>query len=100
MYNTRRRGRLQFQEYLSWMGKYSLADILGHGGVNQSPHITKKSTRTGGTIVIKPLTAVIIVEFGGGGGRSDLGQVRGDFQVSEAEAKAVDAEILITRQAS
>ena len=43
-----------------------MADILGHGRVNQSPHTTKKFTRPDGTIVIKPLTYVIIVEAGGG----------------------------------
>ena len=77
MYNTQRRGWIHFQEYLRRMGKYSLANILGHGGANQSPHITETVTRPGGTIIIRPLTAVLIVVNGGGDGCSGQGHDRG-----------------------
>ena len=100
MCDTQRKGRLHRQEYLSQMGKYSLADILGHGGVNQSPHITNKFTRTGGTIIIRPLTEVLIVAAGGGAVTVVKGKVEGVVQVVESEAKTVDAEILMTCRAS
>ena len=82
------------------MGKYLLADILGHWGANQSPHITKKFTRPGGTIIIRPLTAVIIVVDGGGAVAVVEGTAYGVVQVEEVDAKAVDAEILMNRRAS
>ena len=67
MYDTWKRVRLHHQEYLSQIGKYSLANILGQRGANQFPHITKKFIRPGGTIIIRPLKSVLIVVAGGGG---------------------------------
>ena len=58
-------------------GKYPLADILSHGGANQSPNITNKFTRPGRTIIIRRLTAVLIVAAVGGGRSSVWVPVRG-----------------------
>ena len=77
MYDTRRRVQLHCQEYFSWMGKYFLDDILGHGGANQLPRITKKFTKPNETIIIRPLTAVLTVASGGGGGCSGWVHGRG-----------------------
>ena len=84
------------------MGKYLLADILGHWGANQSPHITKKFTRPGGPVIIIPLTAVWIVVTGGGAFTVVEGTEEEVVQVAEdkAEAKEVDAQTLTTCQAS
>ena len=81
------------------MGKYSLADILGHEGANQSLHTTQKFTRPGGTIIIRTLTDVLIVAAGEGAAKVVKGMAEGVVQVTEDEAEAVDAEILMTRQA-
>ena len=77
MYDKRRRGQIHSKYYLNRIVKYSLANILGHGGDNQSPHIRKKFTRTDGTIIIRPLISVLIVASGGGKGHSGQGNVRG-----------------------
>ena len=77
MYNTWKRGHLHCQEYLSRMIKYLLANILVDGGGNQSPHITNKFTRPGGTMIIRPLTAVLMVAAVGGGRSSVWVPVRG-----------------------
>ena len=58
------------------------------------PYITKKFTRPGETIIIIPLTAVIIVADAGGAVAVVKGMVEG------VEAEAMDAEILRTLQAS
>ena len=60
------------------------------------PHITKKLTRPGGTIIIRPLTAILIVVAGGGVVTVVERMEEWVFQVSDAKAKAVNAEILIT----
>ena len=82
------------------MGIYLLADILGHGGAYQPPHTAKKFTRPGETIIIRPLTAVLIVASGGGAVAVVKAMSEGFVQVSEAEDKDVDTEILMTRRAS
>ena len=87
------------------MIKYLLANILVDGGGNQSPHITNKFTRPGGTMIIRPLTADLIVAAVGGGGVAVFEfLVEGAVQVTEAEAKseakAVDLNILMTHRAS
>ena len=100
MYDTQRRGRIRRQESLSRMGKYSLADILGHEGANQSLHTTKKFTRPGGTIIIRTLTDVLIVVSGGGAVAVVEGTAEGSIHVADTEAEAVNAEIIMTRQTS
>ena len=82
------------------MGKYSLADILGHEGENQSLHTTKKFTRPGGTIIIITLTDVLIVVSGGGAVAVVEGTAEGSIHVADTEAEAVNAEIIMTRQTS
>ena len=78
------------------MGKYLLADILGHGGVNQSPYITKKITRPRGNIIIRPLISVLIVAAVGFLVVVVNGMAEGVIQA--AEDNAVDAEIIMTRR--
>ena len=102
MYDTQRRGRIHCQKYLIQMGIYLLADILGHGGAYQPPHTAKKFTRPGETIIIRPLTAVLIVASGGGAFVVVEGMAERVIQMGEDEDKdkVVDAEILIPLRAS
>ena len=80
-------------------GKIFIGRYHGTWGSESVAPYQKKITRPGKTIIIIPLTDVLIVAAGEGAAKVVKGMAEGVVQVTEDEAEAVDAEILMTRQA-